>query len=89
MVEISVYNPNDGQNHLLRSGTADLSLETVDISFWRGSYPSGPIDLGRFYTEDVDLVRVEGAVIPEPSALLVWSLLAVVGMGWRWCRRRK
>ena len=34
LVEISVYNPNDGQNHLLRSGTADLPLETVDISFW-------------------------------------------------------
>lgn len=75
-VGISVFNTNDGTDHLLLTGTSDSPLEVVEIYFGRGTDLISP--LNKFYTEDVDLVRV--AEVPEPSSFACWALLAVAGI---------
>jgi len=54
---------------------------------------NGPTDFG-FVSADITdgTVRIEGGpptVIPEPSTLFVWSVLAVLGVGLGWWRRKR
>ncbi len=88
LVQVSVFNPTDGTDHLLRTGTSDLPLETAEISFWRGTSHLSP--LAAFYTEDVDLIRISGEnYVPEPASLLVWSVVGGLGAAGAWWRRKR
>jgi len=46
-------------------------------------------DLGRAALAGLQIVGNPTTIIPEPSMLLVWSLLIALGIGAGWCRRRK
>jgi hypothetical protein len=43
---------------------------------------------GHHFLGNVDNVSLKGT-IPEPSSVVVWSLLAALGLSVGWCRRRK
>lgn len=47
------------------------------------------IDGGQTWMPGDGALRMSGSNVPEPSALVAWSLLGASGIGVRWWRRRK
>jgi len=65
--------------------TIDLLDPTLDIAHITDLQVGGS---GWNFESRADNVSILG-VIPEPSTLLIWSLLAALGIGWGWWRRKE
>jgi len=75
------------------AGLFQIGTNTVTISGAQGELWLGFND--DFTTNDIEdnsgsvTVNVDVSAIPEPSALIVWSLLGTLAVGLGWWRRRK
>jgi len=58
-----------------------LTDQTIDFYWYAGGQGSGDID--------IDTIIVNGAVVPEPTTLLIWSLLVSLGITLGWRRRKR
>ena len=67
----------DGSN--LVSGTSSTALSRVDLEFNYYAY-NGIYGLSFFDSESIDLVRIQGQVVPVPSAVIL-SILGLVTAG--------
>ena len=86
-------NAYDASNDLLASDTITLG----DINVW-SSFDLKAVGIARVYLIGsaasfspyaVDNLQFNSAGVPEPSALIVWSLLGTLGLGLGWWRTQK
>jgi len=77
------------------NGHSDFVVEVPEIlaRYVKLEFDGGALGLNNPNKWMLDEISVHGSIestgiIPEPSALLVWSLLAGLGIAWRWRRRR-
>lgn len=63
--------------------------DVLITTFVDSTYTHGQVALYDSSVQTFDNVRLEANVIPEPSTLIIWSLLATLGITFSWHRRRK
>jgi len=92
----AVFGPLGNGHHdldldLVGSGVADTLAQFVKLSFDGGSMaePGGSDPDEKWMLDEVRIIGSANFIIPEPSTLIVWSLLAGLGISVGWRRRKR
>jgi len=67
------------------TGNVGLENNATDRIVWSGNTLSATLRVGGANLDQIRVLTV--GIIPEPATLLIWSLLAGLGVGLRWRRR--
>jgi len=81
---------SSGSGFISLNNPGDVYAGGAAFSSGGGGNPANPITLHNFdRVFHADLTAVTAEVIPEPSTILIWSLLAGLGIAAGWRRRKR